>query len=1028
VNASEFIAKWRPVELRERQACHEHFLDLCELLGHPKPAADDPTGERFCFERGAKKLGGEDGWADVWKRGYFGWEYKGKHKDLKAAYKQLNDYREDLENPPLLVVCDMEHIEVHTNFTNTDSQVYDLSLDTLGTPEGMRTLRAVFFDPESLRPTRQRVEITKEVASKVGELAQALHLRGVEPHAAARFLDRLVFCMFAEDVGLFGPRKNLFSEILSRARQDPKRLRPMLGDLFGKMASGGFFGADEIKRFNGNLFNDAAVLDLLPNEIGLLDAAAKPDWSDVEPSIFGTLFERGFDPDKRSQIGRHYTSREDIETLVEPVVMQPLRREWDELRTMVLNVLATGKKRPPPPLPPGEGRGEATARAPRKLSGVALAKAHTEADTLVRNFLDRLTTVKVLDPACGSGNFLYVTLQKLMGLEREVLNFGAAHGVPSFIPRVDPLQLYGIEINPYAFELAQMTVWIGYLQALSRQGFHLPDNPVLRPMNTIECRDAILDLSDPEHPKEPTWPAVDFIVSNPPFLGGNRVREGLGDSYVEPLFALYAGRVPAFADLCCYWFEKARRHVEDKKCARAGLLATQGIRGGANRKVLDRIKATGDIFFAVSDREWILDGAAVHISVLGFDDGTETARTLDGVSVANIHPNLWASADVTAAVPLTENLRLCSIGAKRAGEFDLPIAEALRLVQTSGNPNGRPNSDVVVPWLNGEALNRRVDERWIVDFRELSEAEASGYEAPFAHVKTHVLAQRLKNNEERARRLWWRYRRPALEIRMTVSTLARAIATTRHQKHFVFAWFEPVVVCDDGIYVFARPDDYFFGVLHSRVHEVWALRMGTRLETRPRYTPTTCFETFPFPWSPGQESGAKEAVSASDPARGAGERGDPAETTGLLRAAKGGPRNDTGGDERLQAIADAARELDHLRSTWLNPPEWVREEVLEFPGSVDGPWARHVHDPDDRGIGTVRYPRLVPRDAECAANLKARTLTSLYNQRPTWLALAHEKLDAAVFAAYGWEPSMSDDQLLESLLSLNLERAAQDSG
>jgi len=1026
VNASEFIAKWRPVELRERQACHEHFLDLCELLGHPKPAADDPTGERFCFERGAKKLGGEDGWADVWKRGYFGWEYKGKHKDLKAAYKQLNDYREDLENPPLLVVCDMERIEVHTNFTNTDSQVHDLSLDALGTPEGMRTLRAVFFDPESLRPTRQRVEITKEVARKVGELAQALRSRDVEPHAAARFLDRLVFCMFAEDVGLL--RKGLFSEILARARQEPKRLRPMLGDLFGKMASGGFFGADEIKRFNGNLFDDASVLDLLPNEIALLDAAAKPDWSEVEPAIFGTLFERGLDPDRRSQIGAHFTSREDIETLVEPVVMQPLRREWDEFRTMVLNVLATGKKHlPQTPLQPGEGRGEGTARAPRKLSGVALAKAHSEADSLIRNFLDRLTTVKVLDPACGSGNFLYVTLQKLMGLEREVLSFGAAHGVPSFIPRVDPLQLYGIEINAYAFELAQMTVWIGYLQALNRQGFHLPDDPVLKPMDTIQCRDAILDLSDPENPKEPEWPAVDFIVSNPPFLGGKLLRRGLTDEYVDKLFKVWRDRVPAEADLCCYWFEKARRHIEEKKCQRVGLLATQGIRGGANRRVLQRIKDTGDIFFAVSDREWILDGANVHVSMVGFDDASDGGKILDGSSVTTITTQLTATAPVVSVAPLDGNSGLSFMGITPAGTFDVPHQQAVRWLQ-SPNPTGRPNSDVLRPYLNGKDLNRRPSERWTLDFGvQTAETSAAWYELPFEHARTVVKPQRDQNRRDAYRQRCWLFAeaRPAMRARLAM--LPRYIATCMVAKHRLFVWLSTVALPANVVIAISRADDYFFGVLHSQVHEVWARTQGTQLREREsgfRYTPTTCFETFPFPWAPGQEPGAKEAVIASDPARGAAERGDPAETTGLLRAAKDGPRNDTGGDERVQAIAEASKELDELRSNWLNPPEWVREEVLEFPGSADGPWARYVCDPDARGIGTVRYPRLVPRDAECAANLKARTLTSLYNQRPTWLALAHQKLDAAVFAAYGWDPSLSDDQLLESLLALNLERSS----
>jgi hypothetical protein len=720
MNASEFIQKWRQVELRERQACQEHFLDLCELVGHPKPAAFDPTGERFCFERGAKKLGGEEGWADVWRKGYFGWEYKGKRKDLKAAYKQLNDYRENLENPPLLVVCDMEHVEIHTNFTNTDSQVYDLSLDALGTPEGMRTLRAVFFDPESLRPTRQRVEVTKEVARNVGELAQALRSRGVDPHEAARFLDRVVFCMFAEDVGLL--RKGLFGEVLANARQDPTRLRPMLSRLFDAMASGGFFGPEEIKRFNGNLFNDAAVLDLLPNEIALLDAAAKPDWSDVEPAIFGTLFERGLDPDKRSQIGAHFTSREDIETLVEPVVMQPLRREWDECREMVVNVLATGKKRPESmgvalAAARGGAEGEDAPNKPRAsknpppLSPAALRKARLEADTLVRNFLDRLASVKVLDPACGSGNFLYVTLQKLMGLEREVLSFAAAHGVPSFIPRVDPLQLHGIEINAYAAELAQMTVWIGYLQSLNQQGFHLPDNPVLKPMDSIQCRDAILDLSDPDYPKEPEWPAVDFIVSNPPFLGTKKLRAGLGDDYVEKLFALYGDRIPNFSDLCCYWFEKSRALVNERKCQRAGLLATQGIRGGLNREVLKRIKESGEIFWAESDREWILDGANVHVSMIGFDDGSGQQRVLDGNSVAAIHANLTATADVAQAERLTENTGVGFIADVKAGRFDLPEKEALALLHQV-NPNGRPNSDALVLWVNGQDILRRSHGYW----------------------------------------------------------------------------------------------------------------------------------------------------------------------------------------------------------------------------------------------------------------------------------------------------------------------------
>jgi MmeI, DNA-methyltransferase domain/MmeI, helicase spacer domain/MmeI, N-terminal domain/MmeI, target recognition domain len=985
VNASEFINKWRRVELRERQAAQQHFLDLCALLGQDPPAKADPVGEWFCFERGASKEGGGDGWADVWKKGCFGWEYKGKHKDLDAAYGQLLEYRNALENPPLLVVCDMDRIVVHTNFTNTPSRVHEVRLEELDTPRAHEILHAVFFEPDKLKPGVTSRTVTEEAARRIGEIAQALREKGSAAEEVAHFLDRLVFCMFAEDVGLL-PEK-LFSRLVEKSRRDPARFGKLASDLFAVMADGGDFGADTIRRFNGNLFNNSAPVTLTEDEVERIYQAALLDWSAVEPSIFGTLFERGLDPDKRSQIGAHYTSREDIETLIEPVVMQPLRREWDEVRAMVESVLSTGKKHPPePPLPRGEGRGEGTGRAPRKLSGPALAKAHAEADTLVRNFLDRLATVKVLDPACGSGNFLYVTLQKLLDLESEVLRFADERGVGSHFPRVDPRQLYGIEINPYAFDLAQMTVWIGYLQWTSQHGFPWPQDPVLKPSNTIRCMDAILDLSDPEHPKEPEWPVVDFIVSNPPFLGGNRIRDGLGDPYVDGLFRLYEGRVRPFSDLCCYWFEKARRDIETGKCKRAGLLGTQAIRGGTNRKVIEGIKDSGGIFFAVSDREWILDGANVHVSMIGLDDGRETARQLDGHEVTLINADLSASVDVTRASRLTENMALSFQGPSPKAEFAVDEVHALALLHTFG-VNGRPTSDVVRPLMSATDITGYSRGLWTIDFALASLEDASQYTAPFEHVRKVVYPVRSRNRRASYSQKWWQYAEPRPGLRKALRGQTHFIVTPRHAKHRTFLRLGAVVLANDATIVTARCDSFFFGLLQSRVHELWARREGTQLREREsgfRYTPTTCFETFPFPWPPGQESA---------------------------------------GDARVEAIAAAANELDRLRTNWLNPPEWTREEVLEFPGSADGPWARYVHDPDPRGIGTVRYPRIVPKDAECAAKLKARTLTSLYNQRPTWLTLAHEKLDVAVFAAYGWDPSMSDDHLLESLLALNIYRA-----
>jgi hypothetical protein len=388
LNVAEFIAKWRRVELKETSASQQHFLDLCEVFAHPKPAEADPKGESFTFERGAAKHGGGDGWADVWKKGYFGWEYKGKRKDLDAAYDQLLLYKDALENPPLLVVCDMDRIVVHTNFTGTKPEIHDIPLEELGDLRNFEILRTVFHAPEKLKPGTTSEAITAEAASRVAEIAQALRDRGIAGRDVAHFLDRVVFCLFAEDVGLLP--ELLFTRLLEKTRYDPERFAKLTEGLFAAMASGGDFGVDTIRRFNGNLFEPGPVLTLTEGEIASLYSASRLDWAAVDPSIFGTLFERGLDPSKRSQLGAHYTSREDIETLVDPVVLQPLRREWDETRGLVENLLRTGKKKP---------RGSET-----PPTGPRLRKAQAEAQILLRRFHERLAHVKVLDPACGSGN------------------------------------------------------------------------------------------------------------------------------------------------------------------------------------------------------------------------------------------------------------------------------------------------------------------------------------------------------------------------------------------------------------------------------------------------------------------------------------------------------------------------------------------------------------------------------------------------------------------------------------------------
>jgi hypothetical protein len=977
VNINEFIAKWERVELKERSAAQEHFLDLCRLVGHPTPAEADPLGETFCFEKGAAKHGGGDGFADVWKKDFFGWEYKGRHKDLDAAYDQLLLYRDALANPPLLVVCDMDRLIVHTNFTGTASVPHEIALAELGEPRSLEILRALFTDPEKLRPGQTSAAITQDAAQQFAGIADSMRQRGLDAAQVAHFLDRIVFCLFAEDIGLLPDM--LFSRIVKRSGGDPRKFGHFIAQLFAAMATGGELGLESIRHFNGSLFDSATVLELSPAEIQLVAAAVELDWSAVDPSIFGTLFERGLDPAKRAQLGAHFTGKADIELLVEAVVMQPLLREWTEAQQIIASLLSTGKKKSNPPLvpvvaaPADTGQSAATLPPPAKtLLPAALKKARGEAASLLHHFLTRLQSVKVLDPACGSGNFLYVTLQKLKDLEKQVILHAMDNGLGSFLPLVGPWQLYGLEINPYAFDLAQMTVWIGWLQWIRCNGFGSPQEPILRPMSgNFQCRDAILDLADPAHPQEPDWPIVDFIVGNPPFLGGKILRRELGDAYVDTLHSFWKGRVPAEADLCCYWFEKARAHLEAGQVKRAGLLATQGIRGGANRVVLQRIKETGDIFWAIADKDWVLDGANVHVSLIAFDGKSEDTRALDGRTVKTINANLTASsADLTRAQLLADNRNIAFMGDTKVGPFEIP-EDLARSWLPMRNPNGLPNSEVVRPWANGLELTRDPQHVWIVDFPpDMLFNDAICYEAPFEYIRKLVQPLRATNKRQVYAERWWVHAEARPAMRAALKNFSRYIATPCVSKHRIFTWLDAEVLPDHQLIVFARDDDFFFGILHSQIHEVWSLAVGTQLREKEsgfRYTPTTCFETFPFPRSP-----IPPCPSQTEAPRETSEA-EVVNVDGWLMAKDGLAVYETPRDR----ISDAACALDKIRQEWLG----------------------------DRSD-------------------KKHTLTNLYNARPAWLQQAHQELDAAVFAAYGWPPELPDEEILARLLALNQQRRA----
>lgn len=445
----EFIEKWRASQLKESSAAQEHFIDLCHLLGEPTPAEDDPTGERYCFERGAKKDTGGDGWADVWKKHCFAWEYKGKHRDLDRAFEQLRQYSLALDNPPLLVVSDMETIRITTNWTNSVSVTETLVLDDLANADARQRLKWAMSEPERLRPGQTRQALTESVAETFASLAQALRDRGRDSHEVAKFLNRLVFCMFAEDVGLLP--KNLFTRMLEAARRTPSEFVPMARELFGSMAGGGRFGVETVAHFNGGLFTDDDALRLTKTEIETVLVAARLNWSDVDPSILGTLFERGLDPAKRSQLGAHYTDREKVMLIVEPVVVRPLEAEWSEVKEKIAAKLDQEKRQKTIP---------------------AARRRRREAEGLLREFLERLRQFTVLDPACGSGNFLYLALHALKDLEQRVqLEAEALGSFQRQFPGVGPANVKGIEINPYAAELARVSIWIGEIQWMRRNGF-----------------------------------------------------------------------------------------------------------------------------------------------------------------------------------------------------------------------------------------------------------------------------------------------------------------------------------------------------------------------------------------------------------------------------------------------------------------------------------------------------------------------------------------------------------------------------
>jgi SAM-dependent methyltransferase len=680
---SDFISRWQASGAAERANCQLFLTELCDLLEIPRPEPAKPhdRDNAYVYERSVTFHLGSGGTSvgriDLYKRGCFILEAKqgsdrnqtldlfpempaalsrkgaavrgtkGWDVAMLKAKGQAEQYARALPNdeppPPLLLVVDVGHaIEMYSEFTCTgkaylpfpDPRSYRLLLADLEKSEVREQLRLAWTEPHQLNPAHHSAKVTRHVADRLAILAKSLEKAGSPPDQVGNFLKRCLFTMFAEDVELIP--KNCFTTLLESLRGKVEGFVPVIESLWATMKDGGFSTVlrERLLRFNGGIFEDAIALPLSEEHLALLIEASKADWQDVEPAIFGTLLERALIPEERHHLGAHYTPRDYVERLVLPTIIEPLRAQWEA----VLAAAVTLDRQ-------GDGAG---------------------AVGLVKEFHRKLCQLRVLDPACGSGNFLYVTFEHLKRLEGEVLNALEGFGDTQFLmdmagATVDPHQLLGIEINPRAAAITDMVLWIGYLQWHFRtRGHVLPTEPVIKKFHNIECRDAVLayDAVEPVvdeqgqvvtrwdgttlkphpvtgepvpdetarvplfrylNPRPAAWPEADFVVGNPPFLGAATMRRSLGDGYVEALRRTWTA-VPDSADFVMYWWEQAAHLAREGKLQRFGFITTNSLKQTFNRRVLQQ-HLTGTpplaLTFAIPDHPWVdsTDGAAVRIAM-----------------------------------------------------------------------------------------------------------------------------------------------------------------------------------------------------------------------------------------------------------------------------------------------------------------------------------------------------------------------------------------------------------------------------
>lgn len=906
-----FISRWQEGGGSERANYQLFLMELCELLELPKadPASDDTRDNAYVFERRViiKKPDGSvtNGYIDLYKRGCFVLEAKqsglnmetgGWDRAMLRAHNQADQYVRALPSdegrPPFIIVTDVgRSIELYAEFSRSgatytpfpDARSHRISLQQLTQPEIQQRLRQVWLNPLALDPSREAARVTRDIADQLAKLAKSLEADGHPAQQVADFMMRALFTMFAEDVGLLPAHS--FADLLKRLQSNPDNFAPMLENLWHSMNQGGFSPILEssILRFNGGLFASSQALPLNRDQIELLLKAAAADWTYVEPAIFGTLLERALDPRERHKLGAHYTPRAYVERLVLPTVIEPLRKEWQDVQTAALAYQNQNKPK--------------------------------QAVAEVRAFHQHLCELRILDPACGSGNFLYVTLEHMKRLEGEVLNLlgdlGETQGLLELQGiTVDPHQFLGLEINPRAARIAEMVLWIGYLQWHYRtHGKINPPEPVLRDFKNIENRDALITYDAQEllcddagrpltrwdgisyktspvtgepvpdesaqieqyryvNPRKTEWPQADYIVGNPPFIGDKAMRRTLGEGYVNALRKTWK-EIPESADFVMHWWHIAAEAVRAGVAQRFGFITTNSIKQTFNRRVvqaqLEAKKNPLSLAFAIPDHPWVdaTDGAAVRIAMTVGSTSVDTGRLLqvreemaskntqDEIEVTVyeqqgvLFSDLGVGANIAGAKKLIACERLSSNGVMLAGSGFIVTADKAQELGL-GYVDGLDNH--IRHYRNGRDLTQNSRGVMVIDFYGLKiEQVRDGFPSVYQYLLQQVKPERDQNNRSRLKNNWWIFAEPRKTWRAAAYGLLRYVATVETTKHRIFQFLEDKILPDHMLISIAVADSWVLGILSSRIHCAWALAAGGTLEDRPRYNKSVCFETFPFP-------------------------------------------------------------------------------------------------------------------------------------------------------------------------------------